>query len=266
MLNKIIICLCHPKKIGLFFKDKIYKPILYAIGFFLLYVGIIALVAFSNKVFDSSYTEGSINLIVSEESANTNTNVTFNSTTKTLEGNETKYSNSYFQVYFMPKGTVTTPSANVTTLVFLSDHVECFYGVHRLGEYNYSDLKDVKDFSLSNVVKGVNEDKLELKTIVNAIYQASETSISLYYIFNYAVFGISYYAGLLLFIFFMSFMTNPAIEFKVRTKLCLYDSLIFFVVLSFCMGFAIEWLLYLALCLPVFYSSFTFSHIIKNRR
>ena len=70
-----------------------------------------------------------------------------------------------------------------------------------------------------------------------------------------------------MFIFMLEFifakMINPSIDRKVRAKLVLYDTAIFFVCAMLASLFNQGWIAYIGYVLPVIYTSITFRHIVK---
>lgn len=268
MLDRIIISLCHPSKIGHYFKDKLYKVILYAFGFFLLYVFVCGLTCYSTTYFSPSVIDESVDNIVLLETSTISVNISYSKDTKKLTTTSTTSLLVEFDdvLYYFFTDSIerTTSNSDKIIYVFNEDTAYVYYSNTKVGEVKYENLTDVDSFTLKSLVSGNIDAKLAFKDMIIALANSSTFGISTVMFLNYMLTGLSYYLVALIVIFVMSYFVNMTIATNVRVKLCLYDSLIFLVLLSFYIGFSQTWIFYIAVIAPVIFVNSTFMHIIKR--
>lgn len=268
MLDRIIISLCHPSKIGYFFKDKLYKVILYAFGFFLLYVLVCGLTSYSTTYFSSDVVDGSVDSLVSFETSTVVYDISYEKSTKKLSTTSTKAivmeTSDVIYCFFTDSVVKTDENSKKIVYIFNENNAYVYYSNTKVGEVSYTDLTDVDSFTIKDVVSGDSQARGAFKDMIITLAYNSKFGVSTVMFVSSMLTGLAYYLIALIVIFGMSYFVNFTIATNVRTKLCLYDSLIFLVLLSFYIGFSQNWIFYIAIIAPVIFVNFTFTHIIKR--
>ena len=62
-MQRLIDILCHPRRIGIYNKDKIYIPFIYFLSFFLLFMGLVMIINFNTEYY-SVETSGNIIYVI----------------------------------------------------------------------------------------------------------------------------------------------------------------------------------------------------------
>ena len=260
MLEKIKICLCHPKYIAMYYKEKASKIAILILTFFLAFAGVVIL-SESNRDYFTKIDNNEIVQSIIEGEVPT---VSFDPNTNVFTGDQATYKSQYYNIYFLPTGdTNFKTTEEKTTIVFESDKVKVYYTNLLLYEGNYDNDK-LEEFDLSLVNQGDINNIISFNKLLTIVLNDANGMFNAYAIVNYISTMILHYFGIVGMLFIFSLFSNPTIGKGVRFKLCCLDSLIFILVFAFQLMFKIEWLIYVALTLPVIYSNVTFMHIVRK--
>lgn len=263
MFYRIVDILCHPSRIGLYIKDKFYVVILMFIFFAVLFLGVLAL-----KVYPSDYYS-------LENAENISFALSKSNMVPTIEYKDKKIvgEKSYmivmddFSACFLPENYSTNNEITKKSLnmAFYEDHVDIYYGSSLAKTTKYEDLT-ISDFNFNNVYKGVTKDRIHFEEFMFTFLDSVELHFKNTVYLQNSLIALGYYAIALFVSALFSFYVNPGIAMKVRWKLLVYDSLIYFFGMVFSVIFAYGIIEYIALVLPLIYTNITFRHIIRIRK
>ena len=260
MLQKIKICLCHPKYIAMYYKEKGSKIALLILTFFLVFSGI-AIVSESNQDF---FTSADNSEIVQAVITGEVPYLAFDEQANKFIGNQAKYESTYYDLYFLPRDNISLSSKEQkTVLVFGTNEVKVYYAGVCLHVCDYSN-ELLEGFSLTEVNKGDIESIHSFNKLLTVVLNDANEVFCYLSMFNYIATMITYYFGIVLTLFLFTMLSNPTIGKGVRFKLCCLDSLVFILVFAFQIMFKISWLMYVGALLPILYSNVTFMHIIRK--
>ena len=259
-MQKLIDALCHPRRLGIYNKDKIYIPFIYLISFFLLFMSVVMIINFNTEYYNADTSASIIELI---DMSNEDVYGEYIDNKFEFSGKKNDISTSDIIIYFNHKNV--EDSINTLSKTIFSFEEECItihYGLYQKVSYKYSEF-DIDDFSLKGVCEGNINDILLFKDLLNNVffkfnvkYQVSQI---LPLTFQYFMQFLMVFAFALIF----SFFVNPAIKFQVRLKLLIYDTLIFFFIMMLAVMIGVSWFEYIAYAFPIIYAGITFSHIIR---
>ena len=260
MLERIKCCLCYPRFIGKFFKDKVGTIILTILFFIISYGAILGVKCYSSDYFDDE----SILAVTSNILQGESSNVKYDKDTYTLTGSNVVYKGDGFVVTFFPvEGSSFIGNDVSVNIVFDSTggYID-FAGYGVVSEFSYKDI-NAGSFSISAIQKN------DINAIYNfkvMLYGALNTSSYFFNTYDFAldfISNVSLYFVFVLICFFFSKGINPTIDKKVRVKLCFYDNLIYFVVCLVNVMVSVELLDYVGLILPLIFTFITFRHIVR---
>lgn len=256
MYNRIRICLCHPSKIAMFFRDKALTIALYILGLFALFVSISALRAYTTDYFNYSDTKSITNLVLEQNSGD----AVYDSNTHTLTGTAVKYEASDFILDVL----LSEGYANVDKLVFKMKEtsVDVVFMGYLVSSYTYEELQP-KNFTFAGILNADTVEIINFQSLMNTLLDKVNINYSHYEFIQSIYIAVSYFAVILIVGCLSSYFINPKIDWKTRVKLCLYSSGVFFMVMIFAVLLNYVWIQYLAMILPLIYTNITFSHIIK---
>ena len=259
-MQRLIDILCHPRRLGIYNKDKIYIPLIYFISFFLLFIGVVMIINFNTEYYNANTSSNIIQVIdISNEDVYgeyINNEFIFNNKKSDISTDD-------IIIYFNHKNVDKSVNTIDKTIInFEADKVSIYYGLSQKVSYKY-DKYEIDNFSLAGVCSGDIDDIVTFKDLLNNIFFDFNTkyqvSTILPLLFQYFMQFLMVFAFALIF----SFFVNPGIKFDVRFKLLIYDSLIFLFVMMLSVMIQISWLEYLAYALPIIFAGITFSHIIR---
>ncbi len=258
MINRIATCLCHPSRIGLYYKDKLWTPILYVVVFILALIGVVLMSHVNESYFTMDDTRYVSRLVSDYKHP---INLEFNN--RKLTGDSIIIESKYVDLYFLDP--LASPKAqDKISLYFNEESVNIYQGTQKLNSYSYASSM-VRDFNLNDIRTGANGAKLEFERLV----LATLASVNSYYVYTdaaYTIAGlIASYFMVLLFVGVFSYFTNQDLTMKVRMKICLYCTLIYplMAILSVC--YRISFFEIIGLALPLFYCRSAFSRIVRVR-
>lgn len=251
--------LIHPSKIGLFHKDNFIVVILCFILFSALLLGALALKVFNTSYFNNQDYDYVINL-VEQNGKNKNTEyANFN-----FHGEAITIKDSSFECYILT-GDENSIKNSGLNLFFKNTEVSVFYHFRLLGRFNYTELG--KDISFKVNELNISNENYNFRILLDFIFtNVNRAYASTVYLSNVLSIYQYYLIFCLVVSLIYSYFSNPSIKFDVRSKLVIYDSLIYFFILFFMVSFDIGFLQYVAIFFPIIYCGITFSHIIRVQR
>ena len=258
MLNRLKTALCHPSRLGFFYKDKLSTPILYVVGFLLALIGILFMSHVNESYFtreDARYATGLVSRLEYP--------LSLEFKDKALAGEAASLQDKYIDIYFLDTS-VLPKNEDKISMYFNSLEVSIYDGAKRVNSYSYN-RASFNDFSLEAVRQGDRAAGLELESL---ILQALASTNSYFINLNALYMAIAYlvsYLFVLLFVGLFSYFTNQDLTMAIRMKICLYCTLIYplMAILSIC--FKISFLEIIGLMLPIFYCRSAFSRIVRVR-
>ncbi len=260
MLDRLIDCLCHPKWIGKYNKDKASIVFLTFMIFFLLYLIVFGVRCYTEQQFnESAYRSVASAMIRQDELDNIYQD-------HKLIGTPTTIKEDGFLVYILPeddKAVKETGLFNFSVqMVLYADKAEVYYGIMRLSSIDYKDI-DCPNFDMKQISLNNDEDIYYFKIFIAAVLNSSNVAFQTMNFVNGAISSLFYYLIIVLCACFYATFINPTIDKPIRIKLVFYDSLIYFVVNLFASLFNFGWLTYVAIVFPLIYVTITFRHIVK---
>ncbi len=255
MFDRLRICLLHPRFIGKFIIDKIWKVIV-------LYIILIAILG----VLLFSLYKGYSNLPQTEESQITNVimrddtaDLTFNN--KVLSGTAKKYIYSFddndLGIYFLDDVSERTETF---IIIFNSDNYEVYLGNKLLEKVNYSTL-NINDFKIDG--SNDNTSRIALGTLISMAFNAYNNSLAA----SNTFFNLFEILGTLLFIFLITFLItyniNSTIKGKFRFSLLLHCGIPYLVIYILAYMLNISFLQYVAMLIPIIYFFISLKSIVK---
>ena len=257
MLERIKNCICHPRFIGKYNKDKVGKLILYVLLFFFVYILEFGLRTFTENPFG----EEADRIIVKEVIAKQDNNIAYDSSSQILTGKKVYIENEAFGLYILPEGELKV-NPLVINIVLEQEKGYIYYGQYEISEIDYSNIK-AKSFSFENISDNHTLDIYNFRYFINGVL---ESSFIFFRVIN-LVKGITSTISMFMMMFLISFIyakfINPSIDGKVRAKLVLYDVTIFLVCAMLASLFNQGWIIYIGYSLPIIYTTITFKHIVR---
>ena len=260
MFQKIRICLCHPKYIAMYYKEKASKIALLIVTFFLAFAGIVILCECKKDFFTNVDNQEIVQSIVIGDIPD----LIFDAEQNKFIGNQATYKSTYYNVYFLPKEKINfNENEQKTSIIFEEEKVSIYHAGLLLHQGNY-ESEYLESFDLALVNKGDMKSTFIFSKLLTVIFNDVNPNAVKLSIVNYIATAIFYYFGIVLSLFLFTILSNPTIGKGVRFKLCCLDSLIFIAVFAFQVMLGIPWLLYVGVALPILYSNFTFLHIVRK--
>lgn len=257
MLERIKSIICHPRYIGKYHNDKVWKILLYVFIFLVLYLAVFGVRTFT----ENPLGEEANTIIISDVISLQRYNVKYDSNTHLLTGEETTIVKESYGLYVLPQTEVKVSPFSVN-IIMKEDKAFICQGAKVVSEIKYSDIA-VGDFTFEGLSKNNPTDIYNFRVY---LYLILESSFTYYRTLNFvqgAVEAIGMYALMFLLAFIFAKLINPTIEGKVRAKLVMYDTIIYFVVAILTCLFNVAGLIYVAYSLPIIYTSITFRHIVR---
>ncbi len=260
ILYRIIDIFCHPSRIVMYYKDKIYVVLIHLIAFIAMAIGVTAALSYSGYYITRSDGEAFSKVIF--ESSKT-ADVEYKEYKMT--GEQTSVSAGVFKIYFnmeSPK----EYSDTAFVISFGNEKARGYYGTKSIFEKSYTELKNDYSFTLEDIKKGTNDKEIQFVDFISTYLRGFEHEYATQKFIGGSLEIAQFYGILLVALFIFTYLINPTIKFEVRARLMIYDSLIFFFVFSLAYIFNAIFLEYVAFALALFYSSITFRHIIRINR
>ncbi len=265
MLERIKTSLCHPKYVGLFFKDKFHKVILAVLIFFLLFSAGVVTKCMLTDQFGSDEAFAVEKIIQYSTDANGNkaaANISFDITTKKITGKATNFNSDSAVIAFLPTQEAKTQNAIYINL--FEDHYVIYYGLYKLGSGDYND-SNLKSFNIAMVQNGDTENCINFRTFLITIFDRYQYQEAAIIAAQGVISALVYYVFVIILCLLSAYFLNPTIEFKIRIKLVLYDSVSYFYWYLIALLIDVSWVQYIALLVPFVFTSITFAHIKRIR-
>ncbi len=259
MLERFKDCLCNPRYIGKYNKDKFGKIFLIIILFFLLSASIQGMRCYTENPLSDDVSTNFTSMVIKNGSSD----ISYDSRNHKLIGSSFKMSNNGFVLVVLPKeNDVITLNFDSITIILEEEVANLFYDNQQISSIKYNEMSS-KDFNFNNIACNQVVDINHFQSFIDEIFASGCTMFQTFNFIDNLMTSIVYYFICVFFCYIFSIGINPTIQKNVRAKLCFYDSCSFFVCQFFAYLFNSEILIYLALILPIIYSFITFRHIIR---
>lgn len=259
MLERFKDCLCNPKCIGKYYKDRFGKAFLIILFFFLLSIVIQAARCYTENPLSDNLAINYSSMVLQNGSSD----VAYDANSHRLTGTSFNSSkNGYYLVVLPKEGDLIDLKLDSIAVILAEDRAELYYSSRRISSVSYNDIS-VASFSFDNIAHNQVVDKHHFQGLIDEVFDSSRGLFQTFNFIDGVASSIVYYFILVFFCYIFSIGVNPTIQKNVRVKLCFYDSCIFFVCQFFAYLFNTKLLIYLALIMPIIYSFITFRHIIK---
>lgn len=265
MLERIKTSLCHPKYIGLFFKDKYYK----VIALILIFLAFFSTAIITKSLLTDQFGNGqalsvekAIQFSVDTNGKKPELELSFDSKEQKFVGKMMSFNDNGVVVSFLKNEDI--KSQNKVSINLHEDYYVIYYGYYKLGTGKY-DNKELKSFDVKGVQSGNIDDCIKFRSFLIIIFDTVQVPEALVISFQAIISNLVYYVFVVVLCLLSAYFLNPAIEFKIRMKLVLYDSLSYFYWFVLALLFNVSWLQYVALIVPFLYTNITFAHIRRIR-
>lgn len=256
MSERYRIGLCHPRLIGMFYKDSFLKVFFYLISLILIYTGICAITTYGNDNFTYDDARKITQVIYENESSD----ILFDAEADKITGTPVKFTSGALIVNFLLSENYSNTTG--TVIRFKEEKVEVLYKGYIVGEVLYSSI-NVEGFKLADVKAGNDKAVSEFMDMIDFILEDVNLSFSTINLANAVINDLANLFMVFIFCVLSSFFTNPSIGLKIRIKLSVYCIGIYYIAMTLAVLFNAAWMQYAALILPLIYVYITFSHIIK---
>ena len=258
MLKKLITIICHPSYIGFYFLDKFSTVFLWVAFFFVIST---SLIATKDLLTPRLSHQEAINISDSLLAKNKLSNTIYKD--KQLNGNKEIIDEEEYYIIFNDSAYANTDRSNRLILVFSQSEAHAYISGMRIGKVLYQDL-DVSDFTFSDI-KDNHDDlaRIRLESFIMGLLKNTDMNYRSVGFFSDFFYFTIYYLGTVLLLYFGSIFKNGGIEARIRRKLVLYDTIIYFVFFWFRILFNIYWLSYVGIFISLIYMFLTFSRIKK---
>lgn len=259
MFERLRNSFCHPRLLGLYYKDKIIKPIILVICSFIMFMIFSVIIALNTEHLKYDDTKIVSDLISRSNSAD----VEFDSRTSSFSGNPVKFESNTFVVDFLSVENYAESEKMV--MRFNAKNMDFIYNGYVLGTYTYSNY-NIESFSIKLLQKGEMRNTIEFQNLLYDLFLDINKDYSKIIIANDAVVCFGYYIIILIVALVISYFNNPEIQGRIRVKLCMYSTLVYFLVMIIAIIYSAQWLQYVALGLPLIFTNITFSRIIRVKK
>ena len=265
MLERIKTSLCHPRYIGLFFKDKLYKILLLVLLFFVVFTAFLVTKTMLTDQFGDSEAVAVQKVIQYSTDDNGKTpsfKMAFDSSTHKFSGDKMTFTADSVVVAFLQDSDIVDKDS--ISINIKESSYSLYYGYFLLGKGDFTD-SSLKSFDVAKVQAGDIENCINFRAFLVTLfdkYQYVEAGIIAA---QAAISSLVYYAFVIILCLVSAYFLNPGIEFKIRIKLVLYDTLPYFYWYLIAILLNVSWIQYVALLVPFIYTSITFAHIKRIR-
>lgn len=262
MYDKIRILLCHPKWIGLYYKDSVLKILAYILIVISLCFGAKAIVDYNTDYFTNADAKYLTTCIVNGDKSD----ITYSMATNEMTGTPLRIERDNFILSFLEEEPQELKD-NMFIFLFSKDSIQIRQNGTTFGDMKYKDIIS-KDISFSEIQDGNYSQYAQMQGVfdialnrINGKYANVCFLQDIMHLFNYFI-------GVFVVCVAFSFFDNPSIAHSIRLKLVFYTSGIYFVVMTFAFIFGWNWLTFVAFFLPIIYEHITFTHIVRveNKR
>lgn len=259
MLERFKDCLCNPRFIGKYNKDKFGKIFLIIFLFFLLSASLQAARCYTENPLPNNISKNFTSMVIKTGSSD----VSYDSEKHILTGSSFKVSSNGINMVVLPKeNDVISLNIDYITIILEESEAHIYYSNQKMSSLKYNEISS-KDFKFSNISCNQVIDINHFESFIDEIFNSSRTMFQTLNFIDGVMSSLVYYILCVFFCYIFSIGINPTIQRNVRAKLCFYDGCVFFACQFFAYLFNVELLIYLGLMLPIIYSFITFRHIIK---
>lgn len=252
MIEKISICLFHPRMMGRYILEKTWKVIVLLVVLFLVNVATIFAVTFH----ETTLTTNDKNLIISTIVAEPTYDISFNG--REMTGNKVKFDVDGINIIFLDeyKASIERPLA----IVFKETGFETYFYQFKVGTGQYSDY----DFRTFNFADGYNEmETLALLTVIRTSFEPLLPLIA----FTNSMTVVMDLAFVVIMLFALMLLLGRSINYNVtgifRIRLVLHALVSYFFVYWFYLVFNLSLLYYAALIVPYLYYFLAMKNIVR---
>ncbi len=265
MLERIKTSLCHPRYIGLFFKDKVYRIIVLLFVSFAIYAAAVFTRAMLTDQFGYNEALAVQKLIQYQTDSNgkkPTLKISYDATTHKLTGEKIVCASDTVVVTFLQEGNAVKKDAIAINLT--ENGYSIYYSYYYLGSGDLND-STLKSFDLAKVQAGDTTDSMNFRSFLITIFDHYQYKQAAIVATRAVVSSLLYYALVIFLCLISAFFINPGIEFKIRVRLVLYDTLPYFYWSLIAVLLNISWIQYVAILIPFIYVNITFAHIKRVR-
>lgn len=258
MLNRWKDCLCHPKWIGSYHKDKVGIIILTIIFFFSLYLIVFGVRSYTTEQFNEDAYRSVASAVVRQEKVEA---IYQNAQ---LKGNTYTIEDDGFTLMILPKNeeSLNKSLSNKVLIALYEDYADIYLGSFKLSSIEYKAIQSVQ-FDMNMLCQNQSKDIYYFKLFIADVLNSATVVLQTIDFVEGALSSLFYYLIIVLCASFYSWVINPTIDKNIRVKLVFYDGLIYFIVNMFACLFNWGWLTYVAVLFPLIYVTITFRHIVK---
>lgn len=256
MIDRFIDCLCHPKWIGKYNKDKPGIVFLMILFFFMLYLLVFGIRCYTEKPFDDYSYQTITSALVNQKELQ----VEYKD--HKLEGKSYVIKEEGFNVFILPQESPTNYKVTDISIVLKEEEARIYLSSFQIASLSYTSLRNFE----INFQEICNNDAVaiyDFKNFIADILDSASLSLQSITFAEGVITEILFYLVIVLCCSFYAMLINPTIDAPIRYKLCFYDGLIYFVVGIFASLFNAGWLSYISFVVPIIYVSITFRHIVK---
>ena len=253
MWNKIKNVICHPSVIGLYVLDRFSHVFLFFFTIFVVTTSLLSIKDLNTEMFTQDVSNKISYSIMRDKNLDTTEFVN-----KQLNGNKTTI--EFEDAIIIVNESAYINDTNKLVVVFSVSEANVYFAGFHLGNLKYKETT-VKDFTIKKIGEGSFDDKINLQILVSSLLNTSEMNYrSLYFWHDFLDMLL-----VLVFTLCLSYLTasiaNKMIVPKIRFKLCMYDTISYFVMTIFSILFNVYWVKYLGIAVCFIYTIITFSHI-----
>lgn len=257
-MQKIINVICHPSQIALYFNDKVYKIIIWFICLLSILTGIIVAYAYKTDVYSYDFVRSVTNSLITKEGT---PNVTYSEST--LKGEAYSIKGDTVFIYFAKSDFAHNDYGLVFN--FKETEVDVYYRFFSKKTMSYKDM-NISDFTFADVKNGINNATIKFESLIYHAVNLINNEARLMNISDSLVSTLSMFLLVIGVALLLSFFVNPLIKFPHRVRICLYDSMIYLILIIFSLMLQAAWLQYVALAVPLIYTSISFRRIVVIKR
>ena len=257
-MRHIRFIICHPSKIGMFHKDNPFVVFLCFLLFASLLIGTLAIRNYNTRYFSND----DIDYVITTIEKNNAVNCEYKDFK--ITGEKASIKNSPLEIRILNDDKID----NSGLIIKLNENsAELYYNYIKISNIEYKYMDTNCSFTFTEVKNNTNNSNYNFRYFMNYIFINSNVGYASNVFINNILTGLLFYVifGVVTVLIY-SFFANPNISLSKRAKLVIYDSLIYFVVMTFTVIFNASFLLYVAMFLPIIYCNFTFTHIIRVRK
>ena len=265
MIQMIKTSLCHPKYIGLFFKNKLYKILLVVFLFFAIFSASIVTKCLLTDQFSSDQAFRAQKIIQyssDSDGVKPSVDIKFDTETNKISGKTMIFKADDAIISFLNSETIIRN--NVLSINLHESGYEIYYGIYKLGSGNYNN-EYLKSFDVSKIQTGDAANSANFRDFLVCIFDTVQVQQALVISLQSIISNFVYYILLVFVCMLSAYFFNPSIEMKIRIKLVLLDSLSYFYWYLIALLTGLSFIEYVAFIVPLLFTTITFAHIKRVR-